>query len=284
MQKILHYLLSGLFFCCLSLQTAQAQKGDVVHDFELWKSLSLSKVATERLSFTLNNQLRLDNYATEFKTAIVQLEPSYELFKWWKTSLLLRYAWRKQSNAGRIAFDQNFKFSLGSSPFKIRARIRSHFDKVLDAAHDWRFGVRIRPQLNYEPLWAGKWSFMLASFENYLQFDPADPIWYRYRVSLGVNYTFSRQSVLSVNYVLQNEPFASTKEYDHVMQIVFAYSFDKKERSKREKLSRRERKAAEKAAKEKDGKDKDKKDNDKDKSKKDKDKSKNEDKNAPKAD
>lgn len=212
-------------------------------DFELWKSLSITKEINKKWSVEFSDRLRLDENASQFKSNLLLLGVSYKAAKHWKVTAGTRYTLRGRTNEYRFYVDNSYTYKIPQTAFSIDGRLRLQTDKKFDASKPMEFATRLRLRLQYAPSKLKDWKFTVASAEGFYQWsDPSAAGLYRMRLSTGFSYDLSNSKTLGVHYIYQSSPLDASEQIDHILQLELAIGFPYKKKSdKKDKDSKKDK-------------------------------------------
>lgn len=228
----------SLMLCLLSAfcvkQTIYAQ--GTPKDFELWKSVTISKEFNDKWSMSFSDRLRLDENASQFKSNILLFGASYEVVKHWKITGGARYTLRGRTNEYRFYMDNSYNYKIPKSALSVDGRFRVQMDRKFDPSKPTDIATRLRLRLQYAPSKLKDWKFTLLSAEGFYQWsDPTTAGLYRTRLSAGCSYELSNSKTISVHYVHQASPLDASEEIDHVLQLELSIGFPYKKKSDKKK-------------------------------------------------
>ncbi len=188
------------FWCLCFVLLCQSSLSAQSEDFELWKGIELEKDWGKDLTFSFEEQVRLNNNASQFKSAFLDGGVRYELLKQARISLGYRYTLRSRSVNQRLYSDLSLKLDkkwLVKPVFRLRYQ------------EDYKRGDlperTVRPKLSIrtgiKPL---KLDISLAG-ELFYQLSPEGSDFNRYRLGLGFSRPLAARSSVTLNYLFQEE-------------------------------------------------------------------------------
>ena len=102
----------GIGICCLCFMLLfHSDVSAQSEDFELWKGIELKKAWGKDLTFSFEEQVRLNNNVSQFKSAFVDGGVRYDLLKQTRISLGYRYTIRLKSITQRLYTDLSLKLN-----------------------------------------------------------------------------------------------------------------------------------------------------------------------------
>lgn len=226
---------TGLLLLLLSLSQYSFAQTDNAADFNLWPAIELKFNLHEKWKFSLEEQLRLKENASETDEYFTQLELTHELFKDFRLAGGMRFI-KENDNIGKIqGYESHFRF---------------YFDAIYKhRVHDLAFRYRLRYQ-NKNELGVGKEMGDYPSeqfrFKTSITYKIAnwklDPqisaeIYYRteegkeqefskYRIGIGSSYSFNKWGELSLTYKIENEINSDTARKRNILSLKYAFEFD----------------------------------------------------------
>lgn len=189
----------GIWCLCFAL-LFQSNLSAQSEDFELWKGIELKKAWGKKLTFSFEEQVRLNNNVSQFKSAFLDGGVRYELLKQARISLGYRYTLRPRSVSQRLYTDLALKLDkkwLIEPAFRLRYQENY---KVGDLAER-----TVRPKLSFKTdIKSLKLDLSFAG-ELFYELSHEGNDFNRYRLGLGLSRPLANQSSVTLNYLFQEE-------------------------------------------------------------------------------
>lgn len=189
----------GILCLCVAL-LFQSNLSAQSEDFELWKGIELKKAWGKKLTFSFEEQVRLNNNVSQFKSAFLDGGVRYELLKQARISLGYRYTVRLRSVNQRLYTDLSLKLDkkwLIEPAFRLRYQEDYEVGDLTERS--------VRPKLSLKtgikPL---KLDLSLAG-ELFYELTHEGSDFNRYRLGLGLSRPLANQSSVTINYLFQEE-------------------------------------------------------------------------------
>ncbi len=195
----LYRMVLGILCLCLTL-LFQSNLYAQSEDFELWKGIELKKDWGKKLTFSFEEQVRLNNNVSQFKSAFLDGGVRYELFKQARLSLGYRYTLRSRSVNQRLYSDLSLKLDkkwLVEPVFRLRYQEDYKVGDLPERSVRPKLSIRTKVKaLKLDLSLAGELFYQLSLEGN--DFD-------RYRLGLGLSRPLANQSSVTINYLFQEE-------------------------------------------------------------------------------
>lgn len=184
--------------------------GQVTNDFGVWLSGSFSKDITKDFDFSIEQEFRLDENATELGKAYTTLSLDYKLQSWIRFGLNYRFILNKGDDAlygqrHRVMGDMSFRMQQHRWKFTNRIRAQSEI-RTVNYTHEFGFAptldlrntIKVKYRINrkYEPHMSADFRFLMRDVRT-----PYITGFDRHRIVAGVDITLARNKVLDL-YVL----------------------------------------------------------------------------------
>jgi hypothetical protein len=194
-------------------------------DFQLWKGIVLQKSLIDgKLQFSLNEEVRLVNNASDVGNAFTDLSLHYKPIKAFSLGGGYRYSVRRLVNVHRLYADLNFSQKVGER-LKINLRGRYQFDMT---PFEKSGTARLRLNLNY--------NLPKTKIEPYLNAEPWLDVggdtrvqWNQFRAALGIMYPLRKKIQLRAGYQIDYELGTANPDKEHVLLLRLTFDLDKKE-------------------------------------------------------
>lgn len=196
------FIIAGIL---LSLQPVNAQMV-MVRDFQFWPSVGISKSIGDHWSVSIEEQLRLEQDATQMDEFLTHLGVNYSPWKGIRIGLGARGI-RHLTNSGdyenrvRLNLDVRFRYEIDRLDLTYRARYQTRWDEdeVL-----WLNRFRNRVQVDYN---IAKCKFdPFAYVELFLNTPGREILGYNgFRLAAGVNWKISKSHRIKPFYMFERE-------------------------------------------------------------------------------
>jgi len=206
-------------------------------DFELWKAIEVKKGWGKDVTFSFEEQVRLNNNVSQFKSAFFDLGARYELGKRARISLGYRYTNRLKSEGQRLYTDFSFKSRREFLNIEPAFRIRYQEDYEVGESAERSVRPKISIKTDIKPLrlsvsFAAELFYQLLTEGN--QFD-------RYRFNFGLSYPLSNQSSVTLAYLFQEEFDVRNPLTSSIVSLSFSielYQYDLESRRRMPRVKR----------------------------------------------
>ena len=121
----LYYIGILVFSLLISSSKSNAQGGNnITNDIEFWSGANVKYDLSKKFRIDLEEQLRLDNNITQFKTVFTQLGVRYRLHRYIRIGTAYRFIIRSNEIRHRISGDIIFRYRKKKFPLRVNYRIR----------------------------------------------------------------------------------------------------------------------------------------------------------------
>jgi len=191
--------------------------GNTIDDKEMWLSVEIEKDFKQRLSTSLEQEIRRDEDYSEYKNSLTSLSFAYKL-------------------DSHVKITTNYRFAS----YTDEVRQRLGLGVVLRSGKSWRFDNRLRYQVDFREdqesiaLFRNRLRLTYTaikkvkpylSLEGFLQTADDGPKWVEYRFSSGVSYKFTKQMNAKLFCHLKIEdPTDEKPDYIGVLGLKLAYT------------------------------------------------------------
>ena len=224
-----------LFLLLLAFGSLKAQDGSYVEvrDFETWTSAEFNFKPSKKLSFGLQQQVRLDNNSSELKNTFTQASASYALFKNFELEYGLRYI-AINDNSGAVQgynydyrhhFDLSFKHKIKPLRLNHRLRYTTRNEAGLSSEEGdmARQTLRYRMKIDYnikkwklDPILSGE---LFNRFENGINEGISD-----YRITFGTEYNLKKAGKIGIYYRFEKELNTSYPMEVHLIRLKYSFT------------------------------------------------------------
>lgn len=205
-------------------------------DFETWSAIGLEVEATEKLSFGLEQHLRLKTNSSEIDTYFTQLEGSYSLFKGFDIGGGLRYI-RKNDTKGKIqGYENHFRFQTDANykhkinRFSLKYRLRYQNKNELEVSSDEgdyaKQQVRLKASVGYA---INNWKLdPKMAIELFNQFGDEDQGLSKLRWTLSTDYKLKNLGKLKLFYSVEKDLKATVSSIVNILGFKYTYTLKNK--------------------------------------------------------
>jgi len=217
-------------------EVAYSQDGNDIaeSDFETWSSLNFDFKANKRLSFNLEQQIRLKENSSEIDVYFTELSTNYEFNKHVYAGVGLRFI-RKNDNTGkiqgyenhgRVNFDLGYKtgfdrFDIGT---RLRFQSKNEWDSDKEEGDFSNNHLRFKTSLAYN-IRKSKIDPEISAeiFRHYQEDEESE--FNKYRLTLGAKYRHKRYGKMGVFYRLEKEINTDEPKLTHILGLKYTYTF-----------------------------------------------------------
>lgn len=201
-----------------------------VNDAGLWASVNLDKKVTQKLTFSLSEELRFNENVSELGTAFTEIGADYKFYKFVSLGISYRYIQKKRvddfySIRHRYNIDLSLKYKLKKINLTLRERFQTQYADV-NTSEDGKIAERyLRSKLTvkydlgkkYIPFISCELFYQLSNREEN-EFDNA-------RYAAGFKYEFNKKMSIDLFYLINKEFHVNDPWTEYVTGIAFNYSF-----------------------------------------------------------
>ncbi len=210
--KIKKKFLSGILFLIPLFPFAQNS------DFEFWPSAELQTNLSKKFRFSVEQQMRLDDNASQFKQTFTEAGLRYRLSDYFGVRANYRFIIRPDDIEQRISSDILVRYQKKKFPLRFNYRMR--FQKTYrGGGRDPVNFLRNKMQISYnlskavDPFIAAEFYYRIWNKPNEFQ---------KYRLDAGLEWRLSKKSDLAVFYRLQKEINVNNPATDHVIGMGYS--------------------------------------------------------------
>ena len=211
---LLFYFLSVLLFFIPVFSLAQTT------DFEFWPSAELRYNASKKFRFSIEQQLRLDNGASQFKTTFTEAGLRYRLSRYFRIRANYRFIIRPNNIHQRISGDVLIRYRKKKFPLRFNYRLRYQVLYRGQGRNPIKY-LRNKLAVSYnlsklvDPFIASELYFRIRNKPNEFQ---------KYRLDFGLDWRLGKKCNLSTFYRLQKEINVNNPALEHVIGIGYSYT------------------------------------------------------------
>lgn len=234
--KIQFYLIF-LFILSTHVLSAQDELNTIDnHSFESWNALEIKYAPTEKLSLSLETQLRLKSVRDTYNMSFFELQAQYELQPFLEVGVGYRNSDRLDDvgkKQGHEKYNRFFGFAKLKTTFnrfdfrfRIQHQVKTQRNVSIDPKDNSRWRYKLSSRYNI-PNWEldprlGIEFFMLDEFYSSRAYD-------KFRFSLVSKKRFSNTSSLSFKYLYEKEVGVTEPASYHILSLRFEYRIPKKD-------------------------------------------------------
>lgn len=202
-------------------------------DFNTWSWIEIGYKANSKLSFDLQQQLRLKENSSTVDNYFTELSSKYEVFKNFDLGVGLRYINSHDNQGNKQGYDPRFRYNIDGSysyklkKFKLSHRVRYQNRQDLGVADgDPRQSLRFKTSLDYN---ISKWKLdpelsgeIFTTVNDPLANGPS-----KYRITLGTRYKMGDFGQLKAIYAFEG-PLGDNNEVLHILGLGYSYTIKHK--------------------------------------------------------
>jgi hypothetical protein len=217
-----------LFFLSILFSTQVIAQSN---DFGIWAGITINHKFTRRLSATLEEQIRLDQNATQINQYFTDASVEYSLSKKFKFALGYRFINNSRntyySKRHRVYADLSFKTKFSMLQFIIRTRLQEQQQDIHSSETGYiptwysrnKFTVKLDLTKKYTPYATAEMMYLLKAPDvtiNYIE---------KWRYTAGVEYQFNRVHSLDIYYLIQRDRMINDPVTLYAFSIGYAFTF-----------------------------------------------------------
>ena len=206
--------LSGILFLTPDFSLAQTT------DFEFWPSADLRYNISKKFRVSVEQQLRLDDGASQFKTTFTEAGLRYRISRYIRIRANYRFIIRPNDIRQRISGDLLLRYQKKKFPLRFNYRMRLQKLYRGEGRNPIKY-FRNKLAVSYnlsklvDPFVASELYYRLWNKTNELQ---------KYRLDFGMDWRLNKKSSLSTFYRFQKEINVNNPALDHVIGIGYSYT------------------------------------------------------------
>ena len=201
-------------------------------DNQLWQGASLEYKASDKITFHLLDELRLENNISRFQQNLIQFHTTYKVAKAFRVLGGYRFAIRPIYDRHRFFVQPLFRREIKSIRTEIQfsTNLQYEFDKRPDSE---TFYVRPLLFVRYEPKYGRVKPFIAG--ELFYRISPENTT-DQSRIYAGIELELSKKNTLRLAYIRANTPALNSNTF----QAIYIIEIDpkKKKKKKKEKATR----------------------------------------------
>ena len=233
--KIRFYLIFFVFISALGLSAQDELKTSDNQSYESWNALHLEYEPFDKLSLSLEAQLRLKSTGDTYNMSFFEAQAEYELKPFLEVGVGYRNSDRLDDvgkKQGHEKFNRFFGFAQTKATF-------NRFDFRFRALHQ----VKTQRNVSDDPKENSRWRYKISSRYNISnwELDPRFSIEFfmlnefysveaydKFRLSLGSKKRFSNTSALSFKYLFEKEVGIIEPASYHILSLRYEFLFQEK--------------------------------------------------------
>ncbi len=202
------------------------------YDTELWKGVEFEKSWGNDLSFSIEEQIRLNNNLSQFKSTFIQVGVKYTPVRYIRVSGGYRYTLRQTKTGQRLFVDLGIKPFRRISIFEPVFRFRYQEDYSVGDLAERYFRPKLSLKKDIKALKldlsvGGELFYHLSNEGN--EFD-------RYRLSIALSGSLNKRSSITLAYIFQEEFNIRAPGAASVFSVSFAIELEKYQLEDRRRL------------------------------------------------
>lgn len=233
--KIRFYPILCVFISPLVLSAQDELNTRNNQSYVSWNALQLQYEPIEKLSLSLEAQLRLKSTGDTYKMSFFEAQAEYEL----KPFLAIGAGYRNSDRLddvgkkqGHEKFNRFFGFAQAKTSFnrfdfrfRVLHQVKTQRNVLVDPKENsrWRYKISSRyniPNWNLDPRFSIEF-FMLEEFYSAEAYD-------KFRLSIGSKKRFSNTSALSFKYLFEKEVGIIEPVFYHILSLRYEFLFQEK--------------------------------------------------------
>ena len=201
--------------CRLGIFAVNAQE----KDFQTWTSAEIDKKLSKKFKLQLSQELRLKNNSTQLGSTFTDAGFKYKVLKNLDAGLYYRFIVTQDAVAHRPYLDVSYDLEQGRWTIEPRLRFQHQVQRD-QPAEDY-----IRPKLSINYRVVKHWGpYVSGEFFYHTFYNKGNEI-DQYRLSAGVDYSFTKEHSLKVYYLFSQELNVTNALQRHVAGLSYKYDF-----------------------------------------------------------
>lgn len=197
-------------------------------DGGVWAGVSLKKDLPNGFDLGFDFQGRTELMASHLATVFTDVEGSYKVNKWLKTSVTYRFGLLNslegyQATRHRFALDASVDRDFGKPKFDFRVRYQAGQRSTSEEGiSDLRDAIRYRLKGQVKLI---KKTYLASSLEYFQSLDLTRHSLTDWRWKIGVERKVKKRQYLAIGYLLQSEMNANDPLTEHVLTVGYTFEF-----------------------------------------------------------
>ena len=216
------YLKNLFLFCFLGVVLFLTSAISIAQttDTEFWPSAELRYNASKKFRFSVEQQLRLNQGASQFKTTFTEAGLRYRLSRYFRVRANYRLIVRPNDTRQRISGDLLIRYRKKKFPLRLNYRLRYQVlyrGQGRNAINYFRnkLAVSYNASKLVDPFVSGELYYRIWNKSNEFQ---------KYRLDFGLDWRLGQKCDLSTFYRFQKEINVNNPALDHVIGIGYSYT------------------------------------------------------------
>ena len=233
--KIRFYLIFFVFISALGLSAQDELKTSDNQSYESWNALHLEYEPFDKLSLSLEAQLRLKSTGDTYNMSFFEAQAEYELKPFLEVGVGYRNSDRLDDvgkKQGHEKFNRFFGFAQAKTSFnrfdfrfRVLHQVKTQRNVLVDPKENsrWRYKISSRyniPNWELDPRFSIEF-FMLEEFYSAEAYD-------KFRLSIGSKKRFSNTSALSFKYLFEKDVGIIEPVSYHILSLRYEFLFQEK--------------------------------------------------------
>lgn len=200
------------------------------NDAGLWTSINIEKKISSNFSFSITEELRMNENITEAGTIYTDAGITYKVNKFIRLGGNYRFIEKRKiedyySKRHRYYFDLTLRNKIFKYTIQLRSRFQSQYADIFSnekgkIAEDY---FRNKLSVKYE---YNKKISAFASYEIYTPLRSYDKVFMdNYRINAGLEYSFNKFHSIDLSYLFQKELNVNNPETDYIICIGYNINF-----------------------------------------------------------
>lgn len=222
------FILFGFFLATCQAVYSQSQ------DFALWEGFALKYELIDPLSVSVESSLRLNNNASQLKTAFTNVGFNYKVSSPVRLTAGYRFSLTLKQNRHRFYSGISYRYKVKSIRTSFRARLRYQYTIVGNKRpRDPESYLRFKLQPKYDIKGSPFAIFVGAD----TWFNLTKPVYDfdRYRLQIGLDYEVSKRNTLGLIYQYQHEFNVTDPLFSHIVAFEVGIDITPKKEKKKKK-------------------------------------------------
>lgn len=188
-------------------------------DFQTWTSAEIDKKISKKFKLQLSQELRLKNNSTQLGSTFTDAGVKYKVLKKLDAGIYYRFIITKDAVAHRPYLDVSYDLEQGRWTIEPRLRFQHQVQRD-QPAEDY-----IRPKLSINYLVVKHWEPYVSGEFFYHAFYNEGNEFDQYRLSAGIDYSFTKEHSIKVFYLFSQELNVNNALQRHVAGLSYKYDF-----------------------------------------------------------
>lgn len=234
-------LLLVLFLFTAVIGWSQKTTQKQVRDLEVWSSATLKWQATKKLSFELEEQLRLKEDASELDIYFTELGTSYKINKHFGAGIGGRYITENDNKGKKQGYRNHFRYHIDLSykhklkrfglKYRVRYQSKNELGDMATTGNDGNRTIRLKTSLSYN-IKKTKWSPSIAG-EIFRKTQEEETEFNKYRLTAMMGYKFKKLGELGFFYRMERELNANAPKTSNIVGAKYIYTIKRKKKNKK---------------------------------------------------